>query len=233
LLQKLNSKCTPNIFYTSIRPYLAGWKNSSLLPKGVIYEGTSQRLASPSHPINWETGYRTYIGGSNGQSPVIQALDIVLGIEHRPTRNAPSECGGFITDMREYMPGPHRRFLEDLNRVSDIRDYVLRCPIGEAGCELRDVYNACVVGMRRFRDTHMQIASRYILIPARATVKKQCPRTATGTGGTELISFLKQVRQETIAAATFKPLPKMTPALHAQPDWKMALLMGKSRGSFC
>src|SRR5271155_3418027 len=195
LLQKLHSECRPTIFYTSIRPYLAGWKNSSLLPKGVIYEGTSRRLESPSHPINWETGYRTYSGGSNGQSPLIQALDIVLGIEHRPTRNEPCQCGGFIPDMREYMPGPHRRFLEDLNRVSDLRDYVLRYPVGEAGCELRDVYNACIVGMRRFRDTHIQIVSRYILLPA-ATVKKQCPHAATGTGGTELVAFLKQVRQE-------------------------------------
>jgi hypothetical protein len=109
---------------------------------------------------------------------------------------------------------------------------VLRYPVGEAGCELRGVYNACIVGTRRFRDTHIQIVSRYILLPA-PTVKKQCPRAATGTG-TELVSFLKQVRQETIAATTFKPLPKMTPAPQAQPDWKMGVLMGKSRGlSFC
>ena len=205
LLKNLQHHCSPNIFYTSIRPYLSGWKNSSLLPKGVIYEGTSRFLASPSHHIDWETGYRTYFGGSNGQSPLIQSLDIVLGIEHRPARNEPSECGGFIADMRGYMPGPHRRFIEDLDRVSDLRDYVLQYPVGEVGSALRGVYNACIAGMRRFRDSHIQIVSRYILLPRAADVRKQCPHAARGTGGTQLVSFLKQAREETIAAAA--PVP--------------------------
>jgi len=222
LLRKLHSECSPAVFYDSIRLYLSGWKNSSLLPKGVIYEGTSRCLASSSHPIEWKTGYRSYFGGSNAQSPLVQALDIVLGIEHRHRRNEPSECGGFITNMREYMPGPHRRFLEDLNRVSDLRDYVQRHPTGEVEGELRDAYNACIVGMRRFRDTHLQIVSRYIILPG-AKVGKQCPRAAMGTGGTPVVSFLKHVRQETIAAATFKPLPIVT---QRQPDWKVRVPVG-------
>lgn len=223
LLNELHFECSPTVFCDSIRLYLAGWKNSSLLPQGVIYEGTSRCLATSSHPIDWETGYRTYFGGSNGQSPLVQALDIALGIEHRPTRNEPYECGGFITDMGDYMPGPHRRFLEDLNRISHLRDYVLRDHTGEVERELRDSYDACIVGMRRFRDTHLQIVSRYIILPA-AKVGKQCPRAAEmGTGGTPVVSFLKHVRQETIAAATFKTLPIVT---QRQPDWKMPVLMG-------
>jgi len=120
------------------------------------------------------------------------------------------------------MPGPHRRFLEDLNRVSDLRDYVRRHPTGEVEGELRDAYNACIVGMRRFRDTHLQIVSRYIILPG-AKVGKQCPRAAMGTGGTPVVSFLKHVRQETIAAATFKPLPIVT---QEQPDWNVRVPMG-------
>lgn len=210
LLQKMHSDCDPAIFYNSIRPYLAGWNNMTTagLPHGVIYEGTKRFHANPPHPIDWSTGYRTYAGGSNAQSALIQALDIVMGIDHRPTGEG-KDTGGqgipppkkheFIREMRGYMPGPHRRFLEDLSRVSDVREFISGYPAGIMGDELREAYDACLAGLRRFRDIHIQIVSRYILLPsAKTTVKKANPGGETGTGGTQLIPFLKQVREETV-----------------------------------
>lgn len=210
LLQKMHSECDPNVFYNLIRPYLAGWNNMSPagLPYGVIYEGTSRFEANPSHPVDWNTGYRTYAGGSNAQSALIQALDIVMGIDHRPTGEK-KDAGGegvpppkkheFIKEMRSYMPGPHRRFLEDLTRVSNLRHFVSSYPESQAGDELREAYDACLVGLRRFREIHIQIVSRYILLPSSKTnVKKAHPGGETGTGGTQLIPFLKQVREETM-----------------------------------
>ena len=211
LLQKMHSECDPDIFYNSIRPYLAGWNNMSPvgLPYGVIYEGTTRFHANAPHPIDWKTGYRTYAGGSNAQSALIQALDIVMGIEHRPTGEK-KDTGGegipppkkheFIKEMRGYMPGPHRRFLEDLGRVSNLRDFVSSYPQSVEGDELREAYDACIVGLRRFREIHIQIVSRYILIPSRkpTTVQRTNLGGETGTGGTKLIPFLKQVREETM-----------------------------------
>lgn len=212
LLQKMNSECDPDIFYNSIRPYLAGWNNMSPagLPYGVIYEGTIPSHANLSHPIDWKTGYRTYAGGSNAQSALIQALDIVMGIDHRPTGEK-KDAGGegvpppkkheFIKEMRGYMPGPHRRFLEDLTRVSNLRDFISSYPECAEGEELREAYDACLAGLRRFRDIHIQIVSRYILIPSRKTSVKKNGNLGgeTGTGGTQLIPFLKQVKEETLA----------------------------------
>jgi indoleamine 2,3-dioxygenase len=207
LLQKMNTECDPDVFYNSIRPYLAGWNNMSPagLPYGVIYEGTTPFHTNPPHPVDWTTGYRTYAGGSNAQSALVQALDIVMGIDHRPTGEKQDIGGGgvpppkkheFIKEMRAYMPGPHRRFLEALSRVSNLRDFVTECVDGE---ELREAYDACLAGLRRFRDIHIQIVSRYILVPSgKVAVKKPNPGGETGTGGTQLIPFLKQVREETM-----------------------------------
>ena len=212
ILQKMHTECDPEVFYHQLRPFLAGWNNMTTagLPNGVIYEGTSMFSANPPHPIDWNTGYRTYAGGSNAQSALIQALDIVMGIEHRPTgenRDASSEAGipppkkhEFIKEMRGYMPGSHRRFLEDLQRVSNLRDFVSTVPKNREGDELREAYDACLTGLRRFREIHIQIVGRYILNPSSKAknVKKSNPGGETGTGGTQLIPFLKQVREETM-----------------------------------
>jgi indoleamine 2,3-dioxygenase len=211
LLQKMNSECDPDVFYHQIRPFLAGWNNMSNagLPHGVIYEGTKPFQLNPSQPIDPKTGYRTYAGGSNAQSALIQALDIVMGIDHRPTGDK-KDSGGegipppkkheFIREMRGYMPGSHRRFLEALTRVSNLREFVSEFPRTDEGEALREAYDACLAGLRRFRDIHIQIVSRYILIPSSkaSSVKRPNPGGETGTGGTQLMPFLKQVREETM-----------------------------------
>ena len=65
------------------------------LPNGLVYDDGTGKTEDR----------RVHAGGSNGQSSLIQFFDIVLGISH-PS----SSDGSFITDMRAYMPGKHRRF---------------------------------------------------------------------------------------------------------------------------
>ncbi|KAF3207047.1 hypothetical protein TWF106_008892 [Orbilia oligospora] len=127
LLGRMYENCDPHIFYSRIRPYLAGSKNMAEagLPRGVRYLDGSG-----------DEPFRQYSGGSNAQSSLIQAFDILLGVEHRPTGDkkpdtprpeAPQnshKVHNFILEMRDYMPGPHRRFLEHLERVSNIQNYV-------------------------------------------------------------------------------------------------------------
>lgn len=116
------------------------------------------------------------------------------------------------------MPAPHREFLKALSTLSNIRDYVLSSPTEQA---LKESYNAAVLSLSSFRDTHIQIVSRYIIKPARshppvihnnervnlATATSQMkglddknPTGLYGTGGTSLIPFLKQTRDDTKAA---------------------------------
>ncbi|KAK1773804.1 Indoleamine 2,3-dioxygenase [Copromyces sp. CBS 386.78] len=234
LLVRMHESCDPKIFYDRIRPFLAGSKNMAEagLPLGVIYEDGSGKEE-----------YRQYAGGSNAQSSLIQFFDIVLGIQHRPTGekrgrpqdqnegHAPPPKHNFLLEMRKYMPGPHARFLEHVQSVTNIREFVE---------DKRDVdrplciaYDACLAMLRALRDKHIAIVTRYIVLPSRevrarsrsrspeavrrrlnlATASRQPPGIALdtsskadgtgkkdnlkGTGGTALISFLKQARDET------------------------------------
>ncbi|GES61240.1 indoleamine 2,3-dioxygenase subfamily [Aspergillus terreus] len=222
LLERMYDYCDPYVFYHRIRPYLAGSKNmaDAGLPHGLLYDTG-----------HGEPEYRQYGGGSNAQSSLIQFFDIVLGVEHRPTgETRPNEENkdkegmvgaprhGFIQEMRDYMPGPHRRFLEHVNAVANIREYVEDRRSDKALCI---AYDACLSMLRAMRDKHIQIVSRYIIIPSR-DAKARPPRATSprrqsnamnlantraadgkpdkklrGTGGTALIPFLKQARDET------------------------------------
>ncbi|KAI9835040.1 MAG: hypothetical protein M1819_002592 [Sarea resinae] len=225
LLQRIYENCDPYVFYHRIRPFLAGSKNmaDAGLPNGVIFDTGRGN----------ET-YCQYSGGSNAQSSIIQFFDLVLGIQHRPTgekRSENSEAKGapipsspshnFIQEMRKYMPGPHRRFLEHVSSVANIRAYV---ESNRSNRALSIAYDACLAMLRVFRDKHIQVVSRYIIIKSReakngsstASSEGKEGRTAInlastyshrdgqsriknlrGTGGTALIPFLKQAREET------------------------------------
>ncbi|KAF2865534.1 indoleamine 2,3-dioxygenase alpha type [Massariosphaeria phaeospora] len=219
LLERMYESCDPHVFYHRIRPFLAGGKNmaDAGLPNGVKFDdGTGNQP------------YVQFAGGSNAQSSVIQFFDIVLGVEHRPTGEKRSNSSvpeaspvsspshNFILEMRKYMPGPHRRFLEHVESVANIRDYVVANRNNRA---LVTAFDACLAMLRAFRDKHIQMVSRYIIIKSRETRSQSrslSPKQASaqrvnianslqrgdskklrGTGGTALIPFLKQARDET------------------------------------
>lgn len=202
------------------------------LPQGVLYD-------DGKNPT-----WRQYVGGSGAQSSMIQFFDTVLGIEHRPTGQrsrpetseseakpgaTPKSRNNFIHDMRQYMPGPHRRFLHAVECVANIRDFVEK---HQTNTELCVAYDACLAMPKSLRNKHIQIVSRYIIvkssesrsisrnrgptspdIPSRGTgiasikyerngwsdqqEEEPTPKKMRGTGGTALIPFLKEVRDET------------------------------------
>jgi indoleamine 2,3-dioxygenase len=213
LLERMYESCDPHVFYHRIRPFLAGGKNmgDAGLPNGVMFDdGTG------------EQEYVQFAGGSNAQSSVIQFFDIVLGVEHRPTGETTESgtTGGprndFLLEMRKYMPGPHRRFLEHAARVANLREYVSGRRHDRA---LVTAFDACLAMLRTLRDKHIQMVSRYIIVKSResrAQSRSLSPKAAStqrvniansiqrssskklrGTGGTALIPFLKQARDET------------------------------------
>ncbi|RVX67984.1 hypothetical protein B0A52_08394 [Exophiala mesophila] len=249
LLLRMYESCDPHVFYHRIRPFLAGSKNmkDAGLPRGVFYDDGTKNAS-----------WRQYGGGSNAQSSLIQFFDVVLGIEHRPTGTkmddttseseaepgaAPKPRHSFIHDMRQYMPGPHRRFLQAVEGVANIREFVQD---NHSRRDLTVAYDACLAMLRSLRDKHIQMVSRYIIVKSResrsmsrtrqgssqepatrrgqgiASIQYHRPEPDTqrkkkmrGTGGTALIPFLKQARDET-----------GEPAID---EWARKLLMGGRR----
>ncbi|KJZ75491.1 hypothetical protein HIM_05187 [Hirsutella minnesotensis 3608] len=220
LLERMYEKCEPMVFFHEIRPFLAGSKNMEAagLPRGVFYdEGDGKG--------EW----RQLRGGSNGQSSLIQFFDVVLGVEHNDHGSAGQ--ASYHTEVREYMPGPHRRFLVHTARMGSIRELALAPPSTDEQLRMREAFVAATQALSSFRDKHIQIVARYIILPSKQTRPMQ-PRVAqgatngptavttpkrrqnlassssadmaddelTGTGGTKLVPFLKQARDETCQA---------------------------------
>lgn len=135
---------------------------------GIIYEGVSQFGGKP----------QTFRGETGAQSTVIPALQRYLGLHH--------EQGGLTAHMQEmtqYMPKPHRELLSAIDPTI-IRTFVIERKSGT----VNDVYNACLESVVNFRTLHLQMAQAYI------ASKVKDPR---GTGGTEFMHWLKQLRDET------------------------------------
>lgn len=208
VLMRMEDMCDPHIFYYRIRPFLAGWRNMSdagIDKNGVIYGN------DPTPKL--------FAGGSNAQSSSIQFLDVLLNVKHHPTGQRPlphqpqpptSSESNFMNEMREYMPGPHREFLNKIESISTVKEYVLRH--GDEHPDLTLSYDACLAMLKLFRDKHIQIVTRYIILQAKqnnklgststmrsglAKKKNRKAQEEKGTGGTSLLPFLKQCRDET------------------------------------
>ena len=136
VLDRIPEKCAPHIFYSQIRPFLAGWPE-----EGIIYEGVSDEP-------------KVYIGGSAAQSSLLQSIDAAMGIFHPH-----ADSGPFLKKMRKYMPLAHRKFIEYLETQLSLKKYVEQ----NESCELNDVLNRCINTLDGFRKKHMQIAVHYIL----------------------------------------------------------------------
>jgi indoleamine 2,3-dioxygenase len=196
LLGRMDERCHPQAFYHTIRPFLAGSMNMEAagLTNGVFYDEGDGKGS-----------WRKYRGGSNGQSSLLQFFDAVLSVDH-------SRSGGFHSEMRKYMPGPHRRFLDDVEAIANIRSFVARQGSNVA---LTIAFNDAVKALGAFRDKHIALVTRYIVIPSRmpkpdnGVIRKDIASASTkmaleaqtqelrGTGGTKLIPFLRTSRDET------------------------------------
>src|SRR5699024_4324228 len=76
----------------------------------------------------------------------------------------------FIMDMRSYMPGPHRRFLEHVAAVANIHDFVAAHPDDQPLCT---AYNAALAMVHALRQRHIQMVTRYIVVKSRESREQQ------------------------------------------------------------
>ena len=179
-----------------------GFNNASArgLPRGIIFSGPTP-----------DESYSTFAGGSNGQTTLLPFFDAILGITH--TENPKSITAPIMAEMRKYMPAPHVRFLEYISTLPNFRDFILAEESGEEVEELRVAYNAAVSALRALRDRHVRLVGRFVVVPA-GRARSAVAATAgsakgdgdddgsglKGSGGAEVIGFLKGMRGETEGA---------------------------------
>lgn len=189
VLLRMPEHCDPYVYYNRVRPYIHGWKGNPRLSQGIVYEGVKE-LKGKTQSWRGETG---------AQGSDIPNLDILLSVRHSDNLpdGSPDILKVYLTEMRDYMPKEHRKFLEDFAWVcttNSIREYVLK---NKANKTIVDAYNSCVNEVAKFRDTHLKYAEGYINKQAE---KSPYNPTSTGTGGTPFMEYLKKHLDETRAA---------------------------------
>ncbi|KAF9454622.1 Indoleamine 2,3-dioxygenase [Macrolepiota fuliginosa MF-IS2] len=192
VIQSVRPGCDPHVFYWQVRPW---WNGSGSDGPRWKYEGVPKD----------EKLLRS--GPSAGQSAVMHALDIFLGVDHKSGADAKDRHTQFMEKMRQYMPGKHRDYLAYLSSSSR--------PIRELAKEesiLRDPFNAAVAALQKLRTEHIKIACRYIVTMAHSQSNSGCPVASTwahqqsggpgrgnalGTGGNTVTTLLKHGRDAT------------------------------------
>lgn len=108
--------------------------------------------------------------------------------------------GAFLTRMRDYMPPAHRQLIETLSACPSLRDFILSNPRSD----LCQAYNDCVTALVDLRNYHLNTVTKYVIVPGNQARAMGCPMrgvgtalNTTGTGGTNLMVFLKRTRNIT------------------------------------
>lgn len=182
-LLRMKERCDPYVYYTRVRPFIHGWKNSPTLSNGLVYDGVSAYAGKP----------QLFRGETGAQSSIVPCLDAALGIRH-----APDPLTVYLQEMRDYMPPPHRAFVHSLEQCLDDRGRPLLSGYvrdrKKENTDLWNAYCACVDLLAQFREIHIGYADSYIY---RQHQSHESNPTAVGTGGTPFMTYLQKHLDET------------------------------------
>ncbi|KAK2459905.1 hypothetical protein APHAL10511_008105 [Amanita phalloides] len=198
-LDEVRAGCDPDRYFGDVRPWFNG-QDVDRYGRRWVFEGEGEGEGG----VEMEE----LSGPSAGQSSIVHVLDVFLGVDHE-SRAVQDGGRSFMCRMKAYMPYQHRLFIDHLAAYPrPLRAFVAVRAQGEGGEELKAAYNEAVGALKRFRDAHMVIAALYILGPARRAREKEKEQekekgrgermAQKGTGGTELVGFLKETRRRTM-----------------------------------
>ena len=171
---RMPERCDPYVYFHRVRPYIHGWANNPALGEGLVYEGVEKFAGRP----------QAFRGQTGSQSSIVPAMDALFQVGH-----SDDPLKAFLTELHQYRPMAHRRFIEDLGARSNVREFV-----GQAGSPgLTAAFNACIEQAARFRTRHLEYAASYINKQA-GSIAGNDPDV--GTGGTPFMRYLKKHRDE-------------------------------------
>lgn len=161
-LKRMPEHCSLDIYHQRVRPWIKYFEN-------VVYEGVEEFEDKP----------QSFRGETGAQSSIMPFLEAVLGLSHEK-----SVLTQHLQTMRFYMPTRHHLLIEIAEKMSNIRESIIR----SGSTELKESYNECLERMFEFRDIHFGYAHSYI---------HQKTADPKGTGGTIFMPWLEQMRNET------------------------------------
>lgn len=176
VLKRMREKCDPYIFFKRIRPFLSGWKNNPMHPRGIRYGKSGPLLL--------------LYGGSAAQSSLIPAFDAFFSVDHSQSNSAHAS---YLLEMRNYMPLEHRAFLEYLEQPPHLRDSV-----HFKDAQVFELFREGLLSLKRFRDLHIQLVAEYIIAQKPRHSALSDSSSGKGTGGTVIMPFLKDVRDDVV-----------------------------------
>jgi indoleamine 2,3-dioxygenase len=111
--------------------------------------------------------------------------------------------------MRRYMPGKHREFLAAVSEYPSLRVFA---EAHQSDSSLSTAFDESLKQLRKWRATHIAVVSKYIVRPARqgqssgtavvsekpAELEAAQGEELQGTGGSALVPFLRQSKEETV-----------------------------------
>lgn len=153
---------TPQGFYHVLRPYLNGY---SIYEGGVTLDG-DERL--------------TFAGASAGQDPFMFFVKSFFGI------SAPERLKDYVEDLLDSMRSPHKQFLNEILRISLIKE--LKNFEGTA-----EKYSKCLDLLNKFYRMHGKFLKMYIEIPAKKEGINE--EDLKGVGDTQ-IKLIKDLHNE-------------------------------------
>ncbi|KKY31039.1 putative indoleaminedioxygenase [Diaporthe ampelina] len=221
LLDRMRQGCDPMVFYHRIRPFLAGSMNMAAagLPRGLFYDEGDGRGSWQQ----WRGGSNGQSSLIQFWDVVLGVTHTPEGSNNPHSKAGRPEDKSFHHEVRGYMPGGHRRLLEHVGRSGSIRSLAMMPTGGEGHARMQQAYTAATRALADFRNKHLGIVTAYIVIPSRrpwaggvgsravnlATLSTRqqgdkrdagrdgADKELTGTGGTALLPFLKQARDDT------------------------------------
>ncbi|XP_071499422.1 indoleamine 2,3-dioxygenase 2-like [Diadema antillarum] len=175
-LRRMPECCQPQVFFNVFRPFIRGWDSDPFKRKnlkGLIYEGVS------TEPFS-------FTGLSAAQSCTLPCLDAAFGIVHNTNEEESRD------QFLNYAPRSHRELIRTIKKGPSVREFVS----SSGSAKAMESFNACLEAIRSFRDAHLQIVTRFIVLMAneKKTEASTGDQGLTGTGGTDLMSFLKGLR---------------------------------------
>jgi indoleamine 2,3-dioxygenase len=170
-IKRMYEKCDPKFFFNHLRIYLSGSNNQNLPNKITVKD-------YPDIVFNYD-------GGSAAQSSLIQAFDRILGID-----NTSNE---FLKRMLNYMPGDHRKFLVEIEKYVELREYVEKTN----NSAIKTIYNKCVNQLSSFRNAHLGLVRVYVMQQIKKNTtpnsSNQNAHEEKGTGGTNPVEFCQEI----------------------------------------